>query len=188
MRSEKQKVTDLVSAALTRGRQVESKNFIRANVHTRLIGPNGEIKHESIGENLVTDAGDEHIVRRVVEGATEGAILGMKLGTAATAAAKNTAGHHLNASYISGSYEALDATPTLTDKGAGAGYRGTHICTWIAGDVTNANINEVILTQDGTDAEGAATDTVARYVFPSTIDKQAGDSLEVTWHIDVLGA
>jgi len=187
MRSEKQKITDDVSATMSRVRQAESKNFIRANVHTRLIGPDGEIKHESVGENLVTDAGDEHIVRRVVEGATEGAILGMKLGTNATAAAKNTAGHHIGA-YITGSYEALDATPTLTDKGAGAGYRGTHICTWIAGDITNATINEVILTQDGTDAAGVAADTVARYVFPSTIDKQAGDSLEVTWHIDVLGA
>jgi hypothetical protein len=30
--------------------------------------------------------------------------------------------------------------------------------------------------------------TVARFVFGATIDKQAGDSLEVTWQIDVQGS
>lgn len=188
MRNDKMAVKDSVVASINRGRELDTKVPVLANVEVRVIGEDGSVKFHEIGENLVTDAGDEHIARRLVQGDTETAIAGMKLGTANTAAAKNTAGHHLSASYISGSYEALDAAATLTDKGAGSGYRATHICTWIAGDVTNATINEVILTQDATDTEGAAADTVARYVFTSTIDKQAGDSLEVTWHLDFLGA
>lgn len=162
------------------------KMRVRANVRVRQFR-DGKLIHEEVGENLVTDAGDEHLARRLVQGDTETAIAGMKLGTDNTAAAKNTSGHHIG-TYISGSYEALDATPTLSDKGAGSGYRAQHVCTWVAGDVTNSGIDEVILTQDATDAAGAAGDTVARYVFGSTIDKQSGDSLEVTWNIDFLGA
>ena len=39
-----------------------------------------------------------------------------------------------------------------------------------------------------TDTAGVEADTVAYYKFAATIDKQAGDSLEVTWNIDFLGA
>jgi hypothetical protein len=113
----------------------------------------------------------------------------MKLGTGVVDPGKNTAGHEMGI-YISGSQEALDAAPTDATKGAGAGWRATFICTWIAGDVTNAAISEVCLTNQTAlvDDTSAAADTVARFEFDPTIDKQAGDSLEVTWQIDVLGA
>lgn len=160
----------------------------RSIVHVRLFGPDGELKYEEVGHNLVTDYGDEHIAKRMYDD-TFDIITGMRLSTATTAAAKNGAGSYHATGYISGSQEALDATPTPSDKGAGLGYRLQHECTWIAGDVTNSSINSVALTDETpiTDTAGVAGDTVARYVFLSTIDKQSGDELVVTWNIDILG-
>jgi len=160
----------------------------RANVHV-VHRRNGVVLFDEWGENLVTDVGDGHISKRIIEGDTEPIVTGMKLGTGATAAGKNTAGHEMG-SYIATSQEALDAAPTDATKGAGAGWRSTFICTWIAGDVTNGAIAEVCLTNQTALADNtcAAADCIARYVFGATIDKQAGDSLEVTWQIDVLGS
>lgn len=161
----------------------------RSNVHAVLRGPDNEIKAEEWGENLVTDYGDDVIATRLFDDAIE-IVTGMRLSTATTAADKNGAGSYHATGYISGSQEALDATATDATKGAGLGWRTTYVCTWIAGDVTNATINSVVLTNETalTDVAGVAGDTLARYVFGATIDKQAGDSLEVTWQIDVLGA
>ncbi len=85
---------------------------------------------------------------------------------------------------------ALDSVAAGSDKGGGAGWRVTYVCTWIAGDITDTAIAEVVLSDENplTDVQGTAANTIARFVFGATIDKQAGDSLEVTWQIDVLGA
>ena len=165
-----------------------SKLGIRGFVEARLFDSFGNLKQVEAGENLVTDYGDEHIARRIFDDAFD-IVTGMRLGTGSTAAAKSGAGAAI-VTYISGSQEALDAAATHSDKGAGLGYRATHVCTWIAGDVTNSAIAETVLTDETpiTDVAGVAGDTVARFVFGSTIDKQAGDSLEVTWNLDVLGA
>lgn len=187
MRNDKLQIGDSVGVAMTRGRAVDEKNQIRANVH--VVHMRGDkVLADYWGENLVTDVGDGHLAKRMYDDA-EDIVSGMKLGTGATAAGKNTAGHEMG-TYITGSQEALDAAATDATKGAGAGWRTTHVCTWIAGDVTNAAIAEVCLTNQTAlaDNTSAAADTIARYVFPSTIDKQAGDSLEVTWQIDFLGA
>jgi len=191
---DKMKLTDSVDAVLggadhkNWSRDLHDKNRIRANVHAVLRGADGEIKLDEWGENLVTDYGDDFIATRMFDNAVN-IVTGMRLGTGVTAAAKNGAGAAI-VTYISGSQEALDATATDATKGAGAGWRTTYVCTWIAGDVTNAAIAEIVLTNETalTDVAGAVGNTVARYVFGATIDKQAGDSLEVTWQIDVLGA
>jgi hypothetical protein len=188
MQVEKNKISDNVSVAMTRGRAVTSKNRIGGNVDVVLRGADGNVKYKEKGFNLVTDVGDEVIATRLYDNAVN-IVTGMKLGTGTTAAAKNGAGAGM-VTYISGSQEALDAAATDATKGAGAGWRTTYVCTWIAGDVTNSAIAEVCLTNQTAlaDNTSAAADTVARYVFAATIDKQAGDSLEVTWNIDVLGA
>ena len=114
----------------------------------------------------------------------------MKLGTGATAAAKAGAGGTI-VTYETGSQEALDTSPPATsDKGAGSGYRVTYICTWVAGDVVESALAEVILSHETpiTDTTGTLPDTLARFVFGATIDKQSGDSLVVTWNVDFLGA
>lgn len=189
--SERKSFRDRVAASIQNPfstRMVEEKQRIRVNVHAVLTGPDGVIKHDEWGENLVTDYGDDMIATRIFDDTVD-IVTGMKLGTGATAAAKAGAGGDI-VTYISGSQEALDATATDSDKGAGLGHRAEFVCTWIAGDVTNAAIAEVVLTNQTAlaDNAGAIGDKVARYVFGATIDKQAGDSLAVTWQIDVLGA
>ena len=185
---EKMGIKDTVTAAVKKRRVVESTIKIRDNVEAVLRGPDGEIKQIVSGRNLVTDHGDEWLASRAYDDAAL-IVTGMRLGTGATAAAKNGAGAAI-VTYISGSQEALDATATDATKGAGAGWRTTFISTWIAGDVTNGAIAEVVLTDETalTDVAGAVGNTVARFVFAATIDKQAGDSLEVTWQVDILGA
>jgi len=169
-------------------RPAREKMGTRANVH--VVHKRGDVVLADYwGENLVTDVGDGHISKRIATGNTEDIITGMKLGTGTVDPGKNTAGHEMG-SYISTSQEALDSAPSEATKGAGAGWRTTFVCTWIAGDVTNGAIAEVCLTNQTALADDtcAAADCIARYEFVATIDKQAGDSLEVTWQIDILGA
>jgi hypothetical protein len=190
MSNDKMGVGDAVSATLGKVTEKPSeKNTARANVHAVLRGPDNEIKFDEWGENLVTDYGDDVIATRLFDDAIN-IVTGMRLSTAVTAADKNGAGSYHATGYISGSEEALDATATDATKGAGNGWRTTFVCTWIAGDITNGSIGSVVLTNETalTDTAGVAGDTLARYVFGSTIDKQSGDSLEVTWQIDILGA
>jgi len=170
-------------------KQPVEKMGIRANVHV-VHRRNGVVIADYWGENLVTDVGDGHISKRIIEGDTELIITGMKLGNdSATAVAKNGAGSGM-VEYITGSEELLDASPTEATKGAGAGWRATFVSTWIAGDVTDNDVAEVCLTNQTAlaDNTSAIADTIARFIFGSPIDKQSGDSLEVTWQIDVLGA
>jgi len=164
------------------------KTRINDNVHVVLRNKDGKIKYEEWGSNLVTDVGDSIIAGRLYDDAVD-IITGMKLGTGTTAAAKNGTYSGME-TYISGSQEALDAAATDATKGAGAGWRTTYVCTWVAGDVTNSAITEVCLTNQTAlaDNTSAAADTMARYLFVSAINKTAGDELEVTWQIDTLGA
>lgn len=198
MRTEKMGIGDSVMAKLgnttvkphwgnPQSRKTE-KISPRANVHAVLRGPDGAVKYEEWGENLVTDYGDEVIATRLYDDAVE-IVTGMRLGTSATAEAKNGAGAFIG-TYLTTSNEALDAAATDATKGAGAGWRTTYVCTWVAGDITDGAIAEVALTNENplTNVQGTAANTPARYVFAATIDKQAGDSLEVTWNIDILGA
>ena len=181
-------VADSVDVALSRHREADSKIRIVANVEVLLTGPDGEVKYHEIGENLVTDYGDEHIANRLFDD-TFDIVTGMRLGTGVTAAAKSGAGAAI-VTYETGSNEDLDAAATVSDLGGGSGHRTIHVCTWIAGDVTEAALAEVVLSDETalTDVAGVVGDTVARFVFAATIDKQAGDQLVVTWNIDFLGA
>ncbi len=162
---------------------------VRGYVRAVLRGPDGEIKQIEEGYNLVTDNGDEELATRVFSDA-EDIVTGMRLGNdSVTAASKAGAGSNI-VTYISASQEALDSAATFSDLGSGLGGRAIHICTWDAGDVTDADIEETVLTSETpiTDVAGASSNVVARFIFASTIDKQAGDSLEVTWNLDFLGA
>ena len=189
MQTEKNQITDEVSTRMTKSRGITDRNIFGGNVEVKLIGPDGKIKYEETGNNLVTDYGDDMLATRTILDAIE-IVTGMKLATAVTAASKAGAGSYQATGYLTGSQEALDTTATEATKGAGLGWRTTYVCTWIAGDITDSAIGSVVLTNETplTDVASALGDTVARYVFAATIDKQAGDSLEVTWNIDFLGA
>ncbi len=189
-------VTDSVTAELGKAthkdwsRDTTEKLRIRANVEVMLFGPAGRVKYHEIGENLVTDYGDEHIANRLFD--DDGLIVtGMRLGDDSTPPTETKAGVGAAIEgYITGSNEDLDATATESDLGAGSGHRVIHVCTWIAGDITNGAISNVVLTDETplTDVAGSAANTAAKFVFGATIDKQAGDSLVVTWNVDFLGA
>jgi len=189
---DKARISDSVGAVLgsvkTKPNRISEHRGSIGHIHAVLRGPDGKVKFEERGSNLVTDYGDEFLATRAYDNAVN-IVTGMKLGTGSTAAAKNGAGATL-VTYISGSQEALDAAATDASLGAGAGHRVQYVCTWAAGDVTNSAIREVTLTNQTAlaDDTGSAGVTVARFVFSSAIDKQAGDSLEVTWNIDILGA
>jgi len=163
------------------------KMRMRTNVRVVLYGADGAVKHEVRGENLITDHGDNMIAARLYDDA-QNIVTGMRLGTGNTAAAKAGAGGAI-VTYITGSNEALDAPASDATKGAGLGWRTTYVCTWVAGDITNGAIAEAVLTDETplTNVAGAVGNTVARFVFPATIDKQALDSLEITWQVDILG-
>lgn len=191
-------VTDHVSAVLGDITHVDKSAVRRAHpndgmtyrgyVVAELFGPDGVLKQREEGWNLVTDYGDEHVGQRMHDD-TALIVTGMRLGTGITAASKAGAGAAI-VTYITTSQEALDSVAAGADKGAGLGWRITHVCTWVAGDITNAAIAETVLTDETpiTNVAGVVGNTVARFVFASTIDKQAGDSLVVTWQVDFLGA
>ncbi len=183
--SSKMGMGDSVEAAMSRVREAKSSVPVGGNVVVELFGPDGVLKDYRIGPNLVTDHGDEHVGERMYDD-TQNIVVGMRLGTGVTAESKSGAGSFI-VTYISGSNEDLDAVPIGVDI---SGWRVPHICTWVAGDVTNSAIAEVALSDETplTDIQGSATNTVAKFVFGSTIDKQAGDSLVVTWNVDFLGA
>ncbi len=176
---------DSVEVAMSRVREAKSSVPVGGNVVVELFGPDGVLKDYRIGPNLVTDHGDEHVGERMYDD-TQDIVTGMRLGTGSTTESKSGAGSFI-VTYISGSNELLDAVPIGVDV---SGWRVPHICTWVAGDVTNSAIAEVCLTDETalTDVQGTAANTVAKFIFGSTIDKQAGDELVVTWNVDFLGA
>ena len=184
---EKMSILDDVGVKIGKG--VVESSRVRGEVVAILRGPDGLIKQIEFGSNLVTDNGDEEIATRIFSDA-EDIVTGMRLGNdSATAVSKAGAGSNI-VTYISTSQEALDSVATFSDLGSGLGGRAIHICTWVAGDITDADIEETVLTSETpiTDVAGASSNVVARFIFASTIDKQAGDSLEITWNLDVLGA
>jgi hypothetical protein len=155
----------------------------------RLKGPDGTIKQEGSGHNLVTDYGDEWAASRTAGVSAEDAVTGMRLGTGDTAPAKNGAGAAI-VTYISGSAKVLDATyPQTSDKGAGQGYRATYVVTWGAGEATEDGIVECAVTNATiADVAGTAGNTVARFLLSPVVNKGVNDELEVTWHNDYQGS
>lgn len=163
---------------------------------TNLLGPGPRMLLKQLveEENLVTQAGDQFYgeaggaLNANATITTPDTVKGMVLGTGATAAAKTGAGAAIGA-YITGSNNAIDAGfPTSGLNGSSR--RITWETTWAAGDATNAAIAEAAISYATTfpDSAPAEADTVSRVVFGSTIDKQAGDTLTVTWYHDLLGA
>jgi hypothetical protein len=189
MKPETSKVSDDVSVRMEKRRPIEDKSFAKDNVEVVLRGPDGNVKYRETGKNLVTDYGDDMLATRTILDSTE-IVTGMRLSTAVDVAAKSGTGAYLATGYLTGSQEDLDSVAGEATKGGGNGWRTTYVCTWAAGDITDSAIGCVVLSNETplTDTAGVEADTVAYYKFGATIDKQAGDSLEVTWNVDFLGA
>lgn len=172
----------------------EAAGEFRGSVLIELIGPDGQVKDERRGGNLITDAGDLYYASKAIVGISPAnpsaptAMSGMKLGTGTTAVAKSGAGAAL-VTYISGSNNPFDASfPATQNLGGGLGVNGQYKTTWPAGDTTNAAITEAVIVNDaGTDATSTAGNTAHRIVF-SAINKGASDTLVITWNAKFLGA
>lgn len=152
-----------------------------------LTGPDGKPKQEIHFKNLITQVGDQVYGERGAGVGSLPAPTGMRLGTGSTAAAKTGAGAAI-VTYVSGSSKAF-TTGTASSLN-GNSRRITYVTQWAAGEATSSGIREVVVTNEAsvTNVAGTAANTTARAVFGAAIDKQAGDTLTVTWHHDLLGA
>lgn len=155
-------------------------------------GPAMMLKERQIVENLITQVGDQaygdalaalHANGNVAEPAEP---LAMQLGTGATAAAKTGAGAAI-VTYITGSNAVFESAYPASSLN-GSSRRISYQSIWAAGVATNSAIAEAVLVTVSDDDAGVEAETVSRTVFGSTIDKQVGDSLTITWHHDLLGA
>jgi len=152
-----------------------------------LRGPDGALKQRVTFTNLVTQVGDQYIGERAagIAGAPA-AITGMQLGTGTTAVAKTGAG----AAIVTLVAASLVAVGTPVSSLSGSSRRIAYATTWAAGTATATGISEVVMTNQatGTQTVAPASATMSRALLSPTVNKAAGDSLSVTWNVDVLGA
>jgi hypothetical protein len=140
--------------------------------------------------NLITQLGDEYYGERAanISGPPD-QVTGMRLGTGVTAAAKTGTGAASIGTYITGSNAAI-AGGFPTSSIPGTARRITWKSTWAAGVATNAAISEAVITNESplTDVIGAVGNTIARVILSPAINKGASDTLDLTWHHDLLGS
>lgn len=163
---------------------------ITGEVHVVLTGPDGEVKAEHRGRNLITAVGDQYYAGRAALSSGQPAqVTGMKLGTGSVtsgnAPGKTGTGAALTG-YLSGSNKALDdGFPTAV------GGVVTWKRTYAAGEATSEDpITEVVLVTENiaNDDTSSAAETIARAAISGIASKGAGDTLTVTWVHTLLGA
>ena len=141
---------------------------LKGRVNLKLIGSDGGIKDERDIDNLVVDAGLDHIAARIKD-ATETAMTHYAVGSGSTAAA--AADTDLGS--ILGSRVTLTST-TVTDNEV------AYVADFGAGVSTGA------ITEAGVFNASTGGTMLARVVF-STINKAADDTLQIT-HTITLSA
>jgi hypothetical protein len=139
---------------------------LKGRVNLKLIGPDGGIKDERDIDNLVVDAGLDHIAARIKD-ATETAMTHYAVGSGSTAAA--AADTDLGS--ILGSRVTLTST-TVTDNEV------AYVADFGAGVSTGA------ITEAGVFNASTGGTMLARVVF-STINKAADDTLQITHTITI---
>jgi hypothetical protein len=132
-----------------------------------LTGPDGQIKDDRELKNLVVNTGLNFIASRMKE-ATATVMSHMTLGTGTTAAA---AGDTTLETEISGARVALTSTTVTANQ-------VTYIASFAAGTGTGA------VTESGIFNASSSGTMLCRTVFP-VVNKQAGDSMTVTWTVTV---
>lgn len=142
---------------------------IVANVHVELFGPDGTLKSERYVHNLVVDAGEAHIADQLSASPGQSAMSHMAIGTGSTAAAAGDT--------ALGAETDRNALTSRTDSGAVVTYVGN----WAAGDGTNSALREA-----GIFNNSSGGTMLARAVY-ANIDKQAADTLQITWTLTFAG-
>lgn len=127
----------------------------------------GQVKEDVQVKNLVVNTGLNYIVSRMKDTAAT-AMSHMELGTGTTAA--NAADTALGTA-ISGSRTALTSTTVSSNT-------ITYVASFAAGTGTGA------VTESGIFNASSAGTMLCRTVFP-VVNKQAGDSMTVTWTVTV---
>lgn len=161
---------------------------ITGEIHVVLTGPDGEVKAEYRGKNLVTAVGDQYYAgRAALSSGLPAQVTGFRLGTGSTAPAKTGAGAAI-VTYLSGSNKANDATFPTASGGVVTWKR-----TYAPGEATSASaITEVVLNTDtianDNSTTATAANTIARALISGIASKAAGDTLTVTWTHTLLGA
>jgi hypothetical protein len=132
-----------------------------------LSGPDGQVKEDVLLKNLVVNTGLNFIVNRMKD-ATASVMSHMSLGTGTTAAA---AADTTLETEISASRVTLTSTTVTANQ-------ITYIASFAAGVGTGA------VTEAGIFNAGTGGTMLCRTVFP-VVNKQAGDSMTVTWTVTV---
>jgi hypothetical protein len=167
MQRDKLGVSDELAMALGRGRAIQSFIPITGEVCLELFDENGELKDLRNVHNLVVDAGENHIADQLSSSPGGSAMSHMAIGTGSTAAAFGDT--------ALGTEIDRNALTSRTD----AGNVVTYVGTWAAGDGTNAALREA-----GIFNAASAGTMLARAVY-ANIDKQAGDTLTITWTVTI---
>ena len=144
---------------------------IRGDLNIKLFDENMQQTMNRDETNLVVTAGLTFILSRM-GGTSKGVMSHMGLGTSSTAAAAG----QTDLVALTGSRVALDSTtPSTTTI--------TYVATFGAGVSTGA-ITEAGIFNNGTAATG---DMLCRTVFP-VVNKQAGDTMVITWTITLTAS
>jgi hypothetical protein len=136
-------------------------------LHVVLTGSDGQVKEDHLLKNLVVDTGLNFIVNRMKDAAAT-VMSHMTLGTGTTAAA---AGNTTLETEIAGARVALTSTTVAANQ-------ITYIASFAAGVGTGA------VTESGIFNNISGGTMLCRTVFP-VVNKQAGDSMTVTWTVTV---
>ncbi len=132
-----------------------------------LTGPDGVVKEDHLLKNLVVDTGLNFIVSRM-ENAVASVMSHMSVGTGTTAAA---AGDTTLETEIAGARVALTSTTVATNQ-----------ITYVAS--FNAGVGTGAITEAGVLNAASGGTLLCRTVFP-VVNKQAGDSMTITWAVTV---
>jgi hypothetical protein len=185
---------DALHTAMDRARGFTDESGVLGYGVAHLRDADGNTKLILPFHNLITDAGDAYIARKIAAGIGPAAGVaptaanGMKLGTSQTSPAKNGSGAVLGG-YLTGANVAFSASyPQVVSLGASLGTNVLYRGVFGAGVGTSQTIREIALVNDqSTNGPGTAATTYARALFTSTIPKDAGDSLTVDWAWKTLG-
>jgi hypothetical protein len=132
-----------------------------------LTGPDGKVKTEQLLKNLVVATGLNFIVSRMKD-ATADVMSHMTVGTGTTPAA---AGDTTLETEIAGARTALTSTTVAANQ-------VTYVSSFGAGVGTGA------ITEAGVLNAASGGTLLCRTVFP-VVNKQAGDSMTITWTVTV---
>lgn len=148
---------------------LNDKLKLRGDVSIVLKNDDGSVKDSRTIKNLVVNDGLNFIVSRMKD-TTQGAMSHMAVGSSTTAAAAG----QTDLVSVLGSREALDSTAVSTNT-------ITYVSSFEAGEGTGA------VTEAGIFNASSGGDMLCRTVF-SVVNKQATDSMTITWTITLTAS